>query len=144
MHLLNVETIQLEYFSDSSRRPRYAILSHTWGDEEVSFRELTEEPSIELQHKKGYSKIVRTCSLARKSGVSYARVDTCCIDKDSSAELSEAINSIFVWYEQADICYAFLSDVTARPTERIPANETKSAQLSSVTGFLGSRWFTRG
>ena len=60
-------------------------------------------------------------------------IDTCCIDKSSSAELSEAINSMFRWYRNADVCYAFLSDVNA--------DEVASAYSSS---FRKSRLFTRG
>lgn len=80
MYLLNAETRKLEAFI-GSKIPAYAILSHTWGDEEVSFKDLTEhspmpgQPSAE--EKKGYSKIRKTCGQALKDGISYAWVDTC-------------------------------------------------------------------
>lgn len=59
-------------------------------------------------------------------------IDTCCIDKSSSAELSEAINSMFRWYQDARICYVYLPDVR---------NKTES---SHETSFKKSRWSTRG
>ncbi|KAM0259873.1 hypothetical protein ACHAQJ_003118 [Trichoderma viride] len=103
--------------------PRYAILSHTWGEEEVTFQDMM---LGRFANKKGYDKIRKCCSLARANGFDYAWVDTCCIDQTSSAELSEAINSMYRWYEEADVCYGFLVDVP------------------SMVGFSESRWFTRG
>ncbi|KAK0613662.1 heterokaryon incompatibility protein-domain-containing protein [Immersiella caudata] len=125
MRLINTTTIRLEEFNECEAPP-YAILSHTWGNQEVTFHEIRDEPPV---WKAGYQKIVETCRLARDSAISYAWVDTCCIDKTSSAELSEAINSMFRWYEKAMTCYAFLSD--------IPPGTT-SSQLTK------SRWFSRG
>jgi|TARA_R110002003_G_scaffold244_13_gene17550 hypothetical protein len=56
----------------------------------------------------GYEKVVACCELAASEGLQYAWVDTCCIDKSSSAELSEAINSMFAWYRDSSICYVYL------------------------------------
>jgi hypothetical protein len=106
---------------------QYAILSHTWGDDEVTFQEMTLQPLL-AKAKKGYRKIAMTCNLAKKRGIRYAWVDTCCIDKTSSAALSEAINSMFQWYQQALICFAYLADMPAK-------NPRTLAQC---------RWFTRG
>ncbi|KAJ4176959.1 hypothetical protein NW755_014126, partial [Fusarium falciforme] len=78
----------------------------------------------------GYKKITQTCQQALKDRIEYVWVDTCCIDKTSSAELSEAINSMFRWYENAEICYVYLSDVS-----------TASGARQTLTQ---SRWFTRG
>jgi ankyrin repeat protein len=103
--------------------PPYAILSHTWGDGEVSLQDMTLGHFAE---KKGYAKIQGCCSLARANGYDYAWVDTCCIDKTSSAELSEAINSMYQWYGEAGVCYGYLADVP------------------STAEFAESRWFTRG
>ncbi|CAI7674207.1 unnamed protein product [Penicillium pancosmium] len=104
--------------------PEYAILSHTWvKGEEVSLQEMS---GPDPKSKKGYKKIEQCCEMAKAEGLDYAWVDTCCIDKTSSAELSEAINSMYYWYEQAAVCYAFLADV---PTEK---------------PFEKSRWFSRG
>jgi hypothetical protein len=60
---------------------------------------------------KGYSKIDMTCRMAQEQGCRYVWVDMCCIDKNSSAELSEAINSMYRWYERAELCYVYLSDL---------------------------------
>lgn len=68
-----------------------------------------------------------TCHRALQDGFQYVWIDTCCIDKSSSAELSEAINSMFRWYQESKICYAFLSDVA-----------------DGRTLFHESRWFSRG
>ena len=65
----------------------------------------------ELKRKKGFQKIEYTCSQAAKDGLEYCWVDTCCIDKSSSAELSEAINSMYAWYRDSRLCYAYLADV---------------------------------
>jgi Heterokaryon incompatibility protein (HET) len=111
--LLNAKTIQLEEFI--GKGPPYAILSHTWG-KEVSFQEiqdLTNRRAVE--QKTGYLKIKLCCQQATEDGLGYAWVDTCCIDKKSSAELSEATNSMFQWYRDATVCYAYVVDVTATP-----------------------------
>src|SRR5205809_1092295 len=93
MWLLNAQTFQLEYFN--SHPPPYAILSHTWGKEEISFQQIL---LPEAKRISGYQKIQKCCEQALQDGLQYTWVDTCCIDKLSSAELSEAINSMFAWY----------------------------------------------
>jgi hypothetical protein len=119
--------------------PPYAILSHTWGadGEEVTFKDLTEGTG---RDKAGYKKIEFCRTQATSDGLQFFWVDTCCIDKSSSAELSEAINSMFRWYRNAHKCYVYLPDVsTAR--EGIDAQSTSTAWKTS---FRRSRWFTRG
>ena len=106
MWLINTSTLLLEPFYGSNI-PRYAILSHTWGTEEVALQEFqaaskTQDASI-IQ-REGYRKILSTCERARNDGHPYAWVDTCCIDKTSSAELTEAINSMFTWYATSEPC----------------------------------------
>ncbi len=97
MRLLNTRNVpELTEFIGEQNFPRYAILSHTWGDEEVSLQELDDPASC--GRKKGYRKIEKTCDLAARNGFDFAWVDTCCIDKKASAELGEAINSMFRWY----------------------------------------------
>jgi hypothetical protein len=108
MRLINTKTGMLEEFIGHDI-PDYAILSHTWGTDEVSYQDYL---SGAHKAKKGYRKIQKTCELAAKAKIRYAWVDTCCIDKKSSAELSEAINSMYRWYKQSAICYAFLSDLS--------------------------------
>lgn len=61
----------------------------------------------------GYTKIKRCCGMALSEGWKYVWIDTCCIDKTSSADLSEAINAMYGWYEKAEVCYVYLADVSA-------------------------------
>ncbi len=114
--------------------PPYAVLSHQWGrtEDEVSFQDFVSRQATARQ-KKGWQKIDGCCRQALKHGFQYCWIDTCCIDKSSSAELSEAINSMYTWYEQAQVCYAYLMDV---PSNGNGANIDAS--------FRSSRWFTRG
>jgi hypothetical protein len=142
MWLVNCKTLKLEYFIGSNT-PKYAILSHTWEEEEVTFHELDRHhpgnldlPEPRLRQliydttPKGYHKIWETCFKAREHGFQYAWIDTCCINKDSSAELTESINSMFRWYQNAEECYVFLSDLpSATPVEEWLPN---------------CKWFTRG
>ncbi|KAF2832835.1 HET-domain-containing protein [Ophiobolus disseminans] len=111
--------------------PPYAILSHTWGpsNEEVTYQDLLNSTG---KDKSGYRKLTFCRQRAAEDGLYYFWIDTCCINKDSSAELSEAINSMFRWYHEAVKCYAYLSDVS-----------TIGSTGGSVT-FQESRWFTRG
>ncbi|KAI1786210.1 hypothetical protein LXA43DRAFT_1185299 [Ganoderma leucocontextum] len=78
-------------------------------------------------------KIREACAVARANGFRFIWIDSCCIDKSSSSELSEAINSMYYWYGQAMICYAYLADV--------PPGEEHERQGSH---FRTSRWFMRG
>jgi hypothetical protein len=125
MRLLNAQTKQFEEFFDTT--PPYAILSHTWGSNELTFKQMEQS---------GYTpsrKIDGCCEQALKDNLMYVWADTCCIDKSSSAELSEAINSMYAWYGASKICYAYLSDVPLG----IEIQKEDSA-------FSKSRWFTRG
>jgi hypothetical protein len=119
--------------------PLYAILSHTWGadTEEVTFKDLIDGTG---KSKPGYDKIRFCGEQARRDGLQYFWVDTCCIDKSNNTELSEAINSMFRWYRNAAKCYVYLADVS-RPA--LDAND-KSSQLPWQSSFRKSRWFTRG
>ncbi|KAL8720088.1 MAG: hypothetical protein Q9225_002995 [Loekoesia sp. 1 TL-2023] len=129
MRLLNTSTLYLHNFHDDLIPP-YVILSHTWGGDEVVFQDL-EKPSSKLRA--GYIKIISCCALARSEGWEYIWIDTCCIDKTSSAELSEAINSMYQWYKNAEVCYVYMADFTlGLPTS------------GCYKGFGESRWFTRG
>jgi Heterokaryon incompatibility protein (HET) len=94
MRLVNVHTMELETFLPG-RIPRYAILSHTWGNDEILFEDMCAVRK-EIVERTGYAKIMDCCTKIRKRrpGLDYVWIDTCCIDKSSSAELSEAINSM--------------------------------------------------
>ncbi|KAH6651366.1 heterokaryon incompatibility protein-domain-containing protein [Chaetomium tenue] len=213
MRLLNVSTREVEEFHGTNI-PEYAILSHTWGTEEMTFHDMEaiaryrrsqQEPPADLmprnadtpdamklmllstmlmafrgeraranrgpplpaltngyesdhsdssdarsqrgsmvpsvvlhpfEHKAGYAKIAYACGQAEKDGFRYVWVDTCCIDKRSSAEVSEAVNSMFGWYQRAAVCYAFLEDVHF--------DDYTEAYMTWKDHFTNSRWFTRG
>jgi hypothetical protein len=124
-----------EFFEDDI--PEYAILSHRWEAEEVTFKELTDGTS---KGKAGYSKIRFCGEQASRDKLEYFWVDTCCIDKSSSAELSEAINSMFRWYQKATRCYVYLSDVSTRKRKE----SDRSAECTWESAFRASKWFTRG
>jgi hypothetical protein len=108
MRLLAVDTYQVRVF-DKNDTPPYAILSHVWGDGEVTFHDL-QNPETAAD-KAGFCKLAHFCAEARRNGLSYVWVDTCCIDRTSSAELEESINSMFRWYSEARECYAVLDDL---------------------------------
>lgn len=107
MRLINIDTMTLVDFP--GRPPPYAILSHRWEEKEVTYHEFQDGKRRETRQ--GFKRIRFTCEQAKKDALGYAWVDTCRIDKSSSAELSEAINSMFKWYREATFCYAYLSDV---------------------------------
>ncbi|UNI23590.1 hypothetical protein JDV02_009400 [Purpureocillium takamizusanense] len=136
MRLINVESLTLEEFmAGGAQAPPYAILSHTWEDEEVTFQDFTNPDPEVRSRKQGFAKISKTCALAESEGLKYAWVDTCCIDKTSSAELTEAINSMFQWYRDAITCYAWLADL---PSSAVVGGRPERSSLG------GCRWFTRG
>ena len=125
MRLINTNTFKFEEFS-GDEIPRYAIISHTWGNEEVEYQEYNTNAS---HHKGGYQKIKSTCNLAASEGYEFVWIDTCCIDKRSSAELFEAINSMCSLYQGSSVCYAYLVDVDANNFDE---------------DFHRARWWTRG
>lgn len=135
MRLINTSTLGLEEFTRDI--PDYAILSHTWGDEEVSFQ-LFQTP--QRQSRAGFTKIRKFCALAASRELEYAWVDTCCIDKSSSAELSEAINSMYSWYQKSKCCMVFLSDMH-RCSTIVDEDERSEAEYKV---FQACKWFTRG
>lgn len=131
MRLLQVHTRELKEFT-GQYIPSYAILSHTWGKSEVTFQDIS-KPDDKSYGYEGYTKIDGCCRQAAKDGLDYVWIDTCCIDKSSSAELSEGINSMFQWYRKSKICYVYLSDVSA-----------DDDPFTDDSDFRTSRWFTRG
>lgn len=115
----------------------YAILSHTWfenNNDEVTFSDF--QNGIERGKEDGYDKIRFCVEQAGRDGLRYCWIDTCCIDKRNSQELNEAITSMFAWYRNATICYAYLADVVID----ITPNDEDSWESS----FRTSRWFRRG
>ena len=124
MRLLHTETLTFEEFFETGL-PLYAILSHRWGESEVSYKDMAKKRAKEGP---GLTKVKNCCKLASSEGYEWVWIDTCCIDKKSSAEVSEAVNAMYRWYQKADKCYAYLFDVKANQLET----------------FRQSSWFTRG
>ena len=133
MRLINTSSspLVMEEFSEKEVPP-YAILSHTWADQEVSYSAFN-LPSSQT-NLSGSCKINECSKLARARHLDYLWIDTCCIDKSSSAELSEAINSMWNWYAEAKECYVYLSDVY----KQLDDSEAFRSD------FKASRWFRRG
>ncbi|KAH6648114.1 heterokaryon incompatibility protein-domain-containing protein [Truncatella angustata] len=129
MWLIDTNTLELKEFS--SPPAKFAMLSHTWDSDEVTFQQF--QKPHEAQYQQGYRKIEHTCEEARRQKIPYAWVDTCCIDKTNSAELTESINSMFTWYAKSFITYVFLMDLMTDPKVTLTTKTLKSC-----------RWFTRG
>ena len=127
MRLINVRTGKLE---EHGVPPPYAILSHTWRKSEISFQDMT--GCADVQSKPEYDKIRDSSREALRYKLDFIWIDSCCIDKSSSAELSEAINSMFRLYKDAVLCFAYLEDL---PIGRGAATESELEKC---------RWFTRG
>ncbi|KAI7285083.1 hypothetical protein KC345_g1912 [Hortaea werneckii] len=161
-------TYHLKEIADALEE-RYAILSHRWYPEgDILCADLANQHQPELRNKQGWRKLRYAVDQAEHDGFRYVWIDTCCIDKTSSAELSEAINSMFFWYQQAQVCYAYLWDIGGEcpplSDARVPGEEGKRSVASDgdrggqpldaasesdvlqqwrVT-FTGCSWFTRG
>ncbi|KAK4695294.1 hypothetical protein P7C71_g2434, partial [Lecanoromycetidae sp. Uapishka_2] len=133
MRLINVNTLDIG--GDKEPQSKYAILSHRWGDDEVTFdtypaaRKAIEDHLLQRSSANilsSIAKVAGACKLCRKLKLDYLWIDTCCIDKRSSREENEAINSMFNWYEEAEVCLTYMVDVGNAKT------------------FVQSVWFTRG
>ncbi|KAI6023400.1 heterokaryon incompatibility protein-domain-containing protein [Pisolithus marmoratus] len=133
----------LEQLDDKTAK--YAILSHRWG-KEVDYDELAglvkmfmdEQDRDEVRQRDGYQKIIKSCEQAEKDGYRWLWIDTCCINKDSSAELSEAINSMYQWYRNSQICYVYLNDVD----KLVFPTEQDFSRFGRSNGW--PEWFSRG
>ena len=117
--------------------PPYAILSHTWGEEEVLLQNLVDGTA---RNKVRYGKIQFCGEQSRRDGLRHFWIDTCCIDKTSSAELQETISCMFRWYRNAAKCYVYLADVSRLSSD----TDDETSQSHWKTSFRKSRWFTRG
>lgn len=129
MRLINTRTLEFEEF-EGRNFPKYAILSHRWGEQEVLYRDMINGTA---RQKTGFQKLRSCCREAEKENIKYVWIDTCCIDKSSSAELSEAINSMYRLYQNCLVCYVHMSDVHATYENNL---------LDRI--FKQSVWFTRG
>ena len=143
MRLLNVDTLELHEFFEE-QIPPYSILSHRWGKDEVSYHDFVNRRKTNGD---GFKKIRELCAVVKarrildfnssedKAALEWVWIDTCCIDKSSSSELSEAINSMYQWYSRARECLVYLADVTSLESQRNNLEEKE---------FDHSEWFTRG
>lgn len=130
MRLLHIETLKFEEFPGPA--PRYAIASHRWSECEATYEDVLHGQNVETY---GYRKISRLCSFIRENKelcpVDWVWIDTCCINKTSTAELAEAILSMFRWYAEAFVCITYMHDVPSTP-------------VGGLKAFRASVWFTRG
>ena len=144
MWLLSTDRAELHFFNSPEQIPGgYAILSHVWDRSEQSFQELRalQERWLSKAIKPrdhASEKVRRCCELAESHGFRWIWNDTCCIDKNSSTELSEAINSMFRYYSLAEVCYAYLGDVSADGGDEV------LQRMRFDSDFRRSRWHTRG
>ncbi|KIM51271.1 hypothetical protein SCLCIDRAFT_64794, partial [Scleroderma citrinum Foug A] len=153
MRLINVHA----FIHDQLREKKYAILSHCWSypnSQEIQFEEMQKITDMKkddldesgVRKRIGYEKILRTCLQAREDKLEMVWVDTCCINKASSAELSEAINSMFRWYSGSEQCYAYLHDVSGGfPTACWPKWFSRSWTLQELVAprvvvFFNRNW----
>jgi hypothetical protein len=137
MRLLNTESLELQFFVPG-KVPDYVILSHRWSTqsaEECTFEDVTKtslsDPNSPARKKQGFSKVQGACDLAARDGYCWIWIDSCCIDKSSSAELQEAINSMWNYYAESNICYVYMADIP-------------DAEAGWDHRFRMSEWFTRG
>jgi hypothetical protein len=136
MRLLHSRTLELQDFPNYTDIS-FEILSHTWADGEVLFEDIRGLNATTIpphtKSKLGYKKVEACSAQAARDGFEWVWIDTCCIDKSSSAELSEAINSMYRWYRDSAVCYVYLADV--------PNN---ADIITKKEKFRESRWFSRG
>ena len=151
MYLIDTATLELKEFIDHTT-VEYAILSHVWvHGEEMTFKDFMKRRNLQSS---GYQKVKRFSELAARAGSAWAWVDTCCIKKRSSAELSEAINSMFQWYHHSTLCYAYLADFNLELSwkdGKLPRSDkvwmkrvSKDVDSIDVGQFAASYYFTRG
>ncbi len=131
MRLLNIRSFEFQEFN-GNEIPPYITTSHRWLGDETTYQDASNKRNTDCA---GYRKIEGFCKIAAQNGsIDYLWIDTACIDKTSSAELTESINSMFRWYSRSQYCYSYLADV--RPL---------SAGYEAVMAdFASSSWFHRG
>lgn len=141
MWLLSTARAELHYFPSAREAAQagFAILSHFWDGQEQSFQEtqaICERCKADGTNPLDFSsdKVRESCKLAERLDHDWIWNDTCCIDKSSSSELSEAINSMWIYYSLAEVCLAYLGD--------IPSRSFDEANSGGYTFF--GKWATRG
>ncbi|RPD58001.1 HET-domain-containing protein [Lentinus tigrinus ALCF2SS1-7] len=158
MWVLSTNRAELHFFADPEDiKDGFAALSHVWDKEEQSFQDVRQIQ--DACAKDGTNprdvvceKIRQCCELAESHGYKWVWIDTCCIDKTSSAELSEAINLMFRYYSLALICYGYLRDIPSRAPIPEDGNPVRTPEFlledqrmhPSPMTICSSVWFTRG
>ncbi|KAK5126047.1 hypothetical protein LTR85_011402 [Meristemomyces frigidus] len=150
MRLINLSTLEFEEYYDD-QIPPYAILSHRWSKSEVSYKDFLKARFIDGP---GYDKILGFVALARERKariwnvercevvevpIEYGWVDTCCIDKKSSAELSEAINSMFAWYHKAAVNMPLLYGEGGKAFLRLQENIIQRSNDQSIFAWYNPK-----
>jgi hypothetical protein len=156
MRLLDTTTFELHSAAPEDFKAQgYAILSHRWVGEEITFRQI-ERYSHELRNVASQQKmspqldkIRGACRTARQLGLSWIWIDNCCINKESTTEEAESINSMFKWYRDAQVCITYLSDVGPGSTATNLAQSTDGGEVNysvfqSLVSKKPSEWFSRG
>ncbi|KAK3623731.1 hypothetical protein LTR56_014697 [Elasticomyces elasticus] len=131
MRLLNVQTLNFTEFS--SDVPKYVIASHRWtAGSEAKTKDVEKRRNT---HSSGYKKVEGFAKYARDciADVEWFWIDTCCVNQESSQEVNEAVNSMFSWYANAEMCLVYLADVDK------PLHEDEC-----LPRLQASEWFTRG
>jgi hypothetical protein len=139
MRLINVYTLAFHEFPVDP--PPYAIASHRWVENEATYKDVKKRRNVKSP---GYQKVLDFCEFTTRMNerlgshsslrCEWLWIDTCCIDKSSSAELQETINSMWAWYSRSTVCYAYLNDL----------EPLLAGQEIYSSGFARSVWFTRG
>jgi hypothetical protein len=134
MRLINSQTFELRSFLPHEI-PEYVILSHRWGPEEITYKNIIQNPISDekspARQLQGFAKVKDTCKLASDDGYSWVWIDSCCIDKESSTDVDKAINSMWAYYMKSNICYVYMADIP-------------DALAGWSINFQKSNWFTRG
>ncbi|KAI0739965.1 heterokaryon incompatibility protein-domain-containing protein [Daedaleopsis nitida] len=140
MWLLSTARAELQHFASPKQAAEagFAILSHVWNEKEQTFQEtqaLAAQCDADHSNPRDRStpKVRQSCEFAENQDFDWIWNDACCIDKTSSSELSEAINSMFTYYSLAEVCYAYLEDVPSADNS-----------IASYRQLRSSRWFRRG
>jgi hypothetical protein len=133
MRLINTGDLRIQEFSEEPENLRYAVLSHRWCGSEISLQLYNSIPKAS-DYGPGMAKIVSFCELAKRLRYEWVWIDTCCIDKTSSADLSESINSMWTIYLNAIECFVYLADCPSRLYDPALGYET----------LRNSVWFSRG
>ena len=146
MRMLDTTHFVFKEFSGLPTEP-YAILSHCWnhqlGSEEITYQQVLAK-SYDYDSP-GWQKVLTACRIARSRGWRLLWMDTCCLDKTSSAELSETINSMYKFYERSDECHVLLDDVPAAEYPFVDQRFQRSRMpTDDYQDLCRSRWFTRG